>query len=203
MLKNNWIVLIIAIIALCLTNTATAEDLATAIAAGKINATFNGTGASSGSAIMVTVKKHKKRADNGNIELTVSPGMRLNSGNSGEQDMVIARVQGIDMGGGMYSPSSTIEVSNSPQTYVLEAYCAEFAKDNPSDNNGFSISSTIDPKLACILTKAAHLSVPTKQAAVWIYTDQATFDHVNEKLEISKSDWNAATTVVKKCLKKK
>lgn len=47
--------------------------------------------------------------------------------------------------------------------YILEAYCTEFEKDNPSGSTGFSFGS-VDRNLACILKKAS--SIQSKQAAV-------------------------------------
>ena len=85
-----------------------------------------------------------------------------------------------------------------PQTYVLDAYCAEFEKNNPSDGNGFTLSG-VDPVLANILREAGGLSAEAKQAAVWIYTDKVSFAHLNQKFTVSKSDWDAATAIVQKC----
>jgi hypothetical protein len=91
---------------------------------------------------------------------------------------------------------SVISVSATPRTYVLDAYCTDFEKDNPSTGTQFSLGK-VDPVLACILGEAN--STVVKQAAVWIYTDKASYSHVNEKFTVSQSDWAAATTIVKKC----
>lgn len=180
--------------------TANAEDLAAAVAAGKVSATFQGTGGSTGDSVMVTVKK--KNSVGGDITLTIPTGTRLESRNSSEQDMVISSVRGVMMGEGTYSPNSVIQASSSPQTYILDAYCAELDKNNPSTGNSFSLG-TVDPQLACILSEAKNLSAEAKQAAVWIYTDKAEFNHVNNKFNVSKSDWHVAESVARKCQAKK
>ena len=115
--------------------------------------------------------------------------------------MVISSVKGIVMGEGKHSPHSVIEVGRSPQTYILDAYCAELEKNNPSAGSGFSMD-TVDPQIACILSEAVNLSPVTKQAAIWIYTDKASFSHVNNKFSVSKTDWHVAESVVKRCLAK-
>lgn len=193
--KANWKFLGILLISF-FHGTTFAEDLASAIASGQVTATFRGTGGSSGDTIHVTVRK--KHAGDGSITLTVPFGLRLNSRNAGEQDMVISGVTGIMTGGESYSPRSAIEATTSPTTYVLNAYCAEFEKDNPSEGSGFTVGS-VDPIAGCILSGAAGLSTEAKQAAIWIYTDKASFQHVNEKFSVSRSDWDSAQSVVTKC----
>jgi len=174
-----------------------AEELAAAVAAKKVSVSFSGTGGSSGDSVMATVKLLDKNADP--LELTIAPGTRLRSGNSSDQNMVVAGVKGEMMGGQSYRGSSTITASSTPSTYVLDAYCAEFEKDNPGSSTHFSVGS-VDPVLACILEGASSLSVQARQAAVWIYTDKASYSHVNQKFSVSRSDWDEAAAVVRNCL---
>ena len=174
-----------------------AEELAAAVAAKKVSVSFSGTGGSSGDSVTATVKLLDKNADP--LDLTIAPGTRLRSGNSSDQNMVVAGVKGEMMGGQSYRGSSTIIARSTPSTYVLDAYCAEFEKDNPGPSTHFSVGS-VDPVLACILEGALSLSVQARQAAVWIYTDKATYSHVNQKFSVSRSDWDAAAAVVRNCL---
>lgn len=181
---------------LLLDGPAQAEDLASAVAAGKVAVAFSGKGASSGDAIRAAVSA--ARSGGGNLELTVAPGTSLLSGNAGDQNMVIARVKGESLSETTYRPSSVIQVGSQPRTYIFEAYCMEFQKDNPSANTAFSLGR-IDPVLTCILTEGAHLSTSSKQAAVWMYTDKATFEQVSHKFRVSGAEWSAAEAVVAKC----
>jgi hypothetical protein len=175
-----------------------AEDLAAAIAGGRVTATFHGNGGSSGDAIELVVSRTAK-AGTGTLSLTVEPGTRLQSRVAADQSMVIAGVRGLSTGGDSYEPSSVIEISDQEsRTYFLEGYCMEFEKENPSSGTTFSISSP-DPVIACILNHADGLSTEAKQAAVWIHTDHAGFEHVNEKFNVSKEDWAAAEAVIEKC----
>ncbi len=197
--RNRFFLVLVLIWSLS-TDIVKAEDFAAAIASGRVKVTFRGTGGSSGDSIEAIVTRTDKTA--GNLELTLAPGSRLQSGNTAAQSMVIAAVKGQVMSQNSYSPSSVMEVGNTPRTYILEAYCSEFEKDNPSSTTMFSLGP-VDPILACILSDASRLSTQAKQAAVWIYTDKASFSHVNAKFDVSRSDWDAAVAVVRKCSSKK
>jgi hypothetical protein len=85
-----------------------------------------------------------------------------------------------------------------PVRYVLEAYCAQFEKDNPSDETSFTLEPA-DLALECILRMSSALSTASRQAAVWIYTDHVTYAHLNEKFSVKESEWTAARAVVERC----
>jgi hypothetical protein len=177
-----------------------AADFAAALAAGRISATFQGTGGSSGDSVEVVVAKTTKSEPD--LQLTIAPGTRLSNGSDSAQNMVIASVEGQVMGETSYSPTSVIRVEDTPKTYVLNAYCTDFAKENPSSQSKFRLGKT-DPVLACILAEAASLSLQSKQAAVWIYTDNVSFSHMNAKFPLTRSEWDAAAVVVKNCAVKR
>jgi hypothetical protein len=170
------------------------EDFAAAVAAGKVSVTFRGNGGSSGDAIEATVVTTPRAG--GDLVLTMATGTRLQSGNSSAQNMAIAGVKGQVVDENNYTPRSEIIASTTPRTYVFDAYCTDFERDNPSTETKFSLGK-VDPVLACILGEANSTTV--KQAAVWIYTDKASFNHVNDKFTVSRSDWDAAAAIVSKC----
>jgi ankyrin repeat protein len=180
--------------AFCVLAFAKAEDFAAAVSDGKVSVTFRGNGGSSGDSIEATIATTPK-AD-GNLVLSIAPGTRLQSGNSTAQSMVIAGVKGQLVSGHSYSPSSIIIASDTPKTYVFDAYCTDFEKDNPSSQTQFTLGKA-DPVLACILNQASSTTV--KQAAVWIYTDKASYVHVNQKFAVSQSDWDTASAIVRQC----
>lgn len=91
---------------------------------------------------------------------------------------------------------NTSSSAESSGVYILEAYCTEFEKDNPSDSTRFSFGS-VDRNLACILNKADSIQV--KQAAIWIYTDGVTYAHLTQKFPISSSEWQEAKSVIAQC----
>jgi hypothetical protein len=138
------------------------------------------------------------RAGSGTLRLTVAPGTRLQSRNDADQNMVVAGVRGRAVNASSFEPDSVIEVAGEGSaTYILESYCMDFDRNNPSAATGFSITSP-DPVLTSILKEAGSLSTQAKQAAVWIYTDHATYKHVNAKFPLSEADWAAAEAVVNK-----
>lgn len=111
-------------------------------------------------------------------------------------DAAIAGVRGQVVDATRFVASSEISASATPPTYILDAYCTDFEKDNPSAGTQFSLGK-VNPELACILGAASSTIV--KQVAVWIYTDKVSYSHVNEKFTVSQSDWDAATAIVRKC----
>lgn len=172
------------------------EDFAAAVSAGKVSVNFHGTGGSSGDSIEATIVATPNAS--GDLVLTIAPGTRLQSGSALSQNMVIAGVKGQMINETNYLRSSVIQVDDTNKTYVLDAYCTDFEKENPSSDTKFTLGN-VDPILACILSEAANLSPQAKQAAVWIYTEKATFSHVKQKFKVRRSDWKAAAAIVKKC----
>jgi hypothetical protein len=173
----------------------TAVTLERAANNGLIDLNVMGTGASSGDSIKLKISKRTK----GPLTVTVPPGTMLRNSNGGEQDMVVSGVRGIDLGGGFVRPVSRISLTNSsPVVVFLSAFCAAFEKDNPSLGSTFSVEAP-DPALACITRRSANLSVAGRQAAVWIYTDQISYEHMNQKFRVSLADWSAAQQAAAAC----
>jgi hypothetical protein len=113
--------------------------------------------------------------------------------------MVITRVQGRVRDAGRYVPTTEIRVSGTtPVNYLLAAYCAEFHKENPTQDTVFRLEDP-DPVLACVASRGGDLSVPAMQAAVWICTDRVTYEELNGRFAVSPSDWSTATGVAKQC----
>ena len=169
--------------------------LQNAIRSGKVSAQISGTGASSGDSIKMKIRKRA----GGDLTVTVPPGTMLKNASGGEQNMVVAGVRGVDLGGGLIRPTSSVRLSGMrPTTVVLAAFCAEFEKDNPSRSAEFSVGQP-DPRLACILRKSAALSVSARQAAVWMHTDGLSYSHMSQKFPVTAREWSQATAVVRAC----
>lgn len=83
-------------------------------------------------------------------------------------------------------------------TYVLSAFCTAFEKNNPSPDDTFSFGRR-DPVLACILRNSVRLSVPARQAAVWIYTDQITYSQMSQKFQVTEQEFGEGQSVVNRC----
>ncbi|MEO8008608.1 MAG: hypothetical protein ABI728_08830 [Betaproteobacteria bacterium] len=174
------------------------EPLTAAVNAGTVTAIFRGLGVSSGYAVQVTVRKTPK-AGAGTLVLSLPAGTQLRSTSGEVQNMVIARVRGRMIDDTSFTPTSDLVVSGpEPVTYVLEAYCSEFEKDNPSGSSVFALSS-LHPGLACILREGRGLSTEAMQAAVWIHTDRVTYAGINTKFTVTSTDWAQAQAVAGKC----
>ena len=115
---------------------------------------------------------------------------------------MILGVAGRSSGGAGYSPSTNIVVpAVGLATYVLNAFCAEFHKENPSESTSFTLKQP-DSQLACIAKQGGRgsgVSLEATQAAVWIYTDNLTYQQMAEKFNISRADWDRASQLVRTC----
>jgi len=190
--------------ALALAAVATAQSrgvlLSEAVAAGKVRCAVHGLGGSSGDTVRVYVQKTPK-AGPAPLVLEIPPGTLLQSDNRTTQAMVVAGVKGRMAGETTYSRASRIELAdNAISAYLVEAYCAEFEKANPTRSTRFRMARP-DPTLACVLREAAsrRLSVRATQAAVWILTDRVSYGKVRGKFPVSVDEWNAAVEVAKAC----
>jgi hypothetical protein len=117
--------------------------------------------------------------------------------------MVISGLRGREIGKGKYAPEQFITLTDDkPVRYVVEAYCAEFHKDNPPpDRFDFDVAATPNPVLACILNGARNerFSFEGTQAAVWIRTDNVTFGAMITRMSIAKAEWAKAEAVASRC----
>jgi hypothetical protein len=175
-------------------------DLNEAMQNGYVTISFSGLGGSSGDSVIATVTR-TKAAGSRRLSLSVRPGTMLRSRTGGEQSMTVAAVKGQMVDSSRYSPSERIVISSENIVrYLIEAYCAEFTKDNPSDTTAFSLEPP-DATLACVLeaSRKSKLSVPATQAAVWIVTDHLNFATMREKFQVSNSEWNQAEVIVRGC----
>jgi len=115
--------------------------------------------------------------------------------------MIIIGVTGRSTGGNSYVPTGDILVpATGSSRYILNAFCAEFEKDNPSTSTTFSLRPA-DTTTACIAQQStkAGLSIEATQAAIWIHTDRISYEHMNEKFDISRADWDRAVRVAAAC----
>jgi hypothetical protein len=157
-------------------------------------------GGSSGDVLVLTLTKV---AGPVRLTLSVPPGIILHSSVASVQDMVISGLRGRDAGGGQYEPTTLIVLTDSnPVRYILEAYCANFHRDNPRrGGTGLRADARPDVVLECILKEARRkrLSVVSTQAAVWMWTDRVEFREMNTRMPISATDWKLAEVVDQAC----
>ena len=177
------------------------SSLQVAINRGEVIARFQGTGGSSGDSVIVEISKGPKAG--GPQAFSVVAGSKLASIDPAAQDMIISQVAGRSAGSGsqMYIPVRDMQVPTSgTATYVLTAYCANFHKENPSTNTIFTLQSS-NPTARCLVEQSLRrkVSIEATQAAIWMYTDRLTFMQVNDKFDVSRTDWDTASAVVAAC----
>lgn len=175
-------------------------SLPDAIAQGFVTAEVSGNGSSSGDSILITVERGDA-APPGEMTLSIPRGTVLAPGIGAMQKMVVSGVRGERVSASQYAPGSSIVVPESGRkTYMVEAYCAEFAKENPSTSTTFQFEP-VNPRLECLLKwgKMLGLSVNAVQAAVWMETDKATYELATEKFQVSPADWQEACKVRAAC----
>jgi hypothetical protein len=136
MKETSLLLAILLIGSACVRAFAQTEDFATAVSAGTVSVTFHGTGGSSGDAIQAIIATTPKTS--GDLVLTIAPGTRLQSENPSAQNMVIAGVKGQLVSENSYTPTREIMASAVARTYVLDAFCTDFEKDNPSSETTFT-----------------------------------------------------------------
>ena len=175
-------------------------DLGPAAEAGYVKVKYSAIGGSSGDTVRVEVERLAAAGPRDPLYFSLPPGLHLGNSTSSEQAMVVLGVKGREVGGGRFEPTDQIVVGDAPASYLVEAYCAEFHKGNPSSSSFFSPENT-DPMLACVLDQARvrNLSVSGKQAAVWQYTDRIGFDEMASRIWVTMNDWAAAKSVVEYC----
>jgi hypothetical protein len=181
-----------------LARIAAIPTLQNAIASGIVTAEFNGTGGSSGDSVMVQLTRGPS-AGSGTVEVSLPVGSVLRSSDGNAQSMMVVGVRGIDVGFNRFRPTSQIVLTDSqPVAYVLSAYCIQFEKENPSYATKFTLELP-DPVLACIAKKGLSLTVPALQAAVWMRTDNITYEHMSQKFRVSPQDWAAGQSAYQEC----
>ena len=182
-------------------NAESAQSIRGAEDAGLVRTSYRSIeGSSSGdSVVLIAVKIGGPNR----LVLSIPSGLALKSPFPSSQSMVISGLKGREIGGGKYTSEQYVVLTDEkPVRYVIEAYCAEFHKDNPPpDRFDFQAAATPDPVMACILNEARkeRLSVAGTQAAVWVRTDHLTFPEMSTRMAVGKEEWSRAETVASRC----
>ena len=172
--------------------------LSQALAQGLVDAQFRGTGSSSGDSIIATLTRKVPRT----LEITVPPGTVLASSSPSAQDMVVLRVRGIPVGEDQFEPASTMRLtSDESKEFVLEAYCLDFDKDNPSGSTGFSVGEPASSGVQAILhalqkVPLSQRSIGAIQTAIWAVTDDLCERELQARFQVSAADLEAAEGIL-------
>ncbi len=146
-----------------------------------------GMGGASGASIQIIANATGSRS----VSIEIAPGTVLRSSVPGEQDMVVRRLLGLRQGEQRYSPTEVIflpGLAAGPQSYVVDAYCLNFHKGNPSATTSMAVDagSLVSPAVAAVLAAAARVpgaeqDIDAIQAAVWTVTDHPTWQEMADR----------------------
>lgn len=139
-----------------------AEDLVDLIAQRKVEVQIAGAGIRE-----VTIRLHQIATQSQPIQVVIPVGTFFVANNRASQNMVSISLR------------STELASNSWITLTVPAACANKPKNVPNQEDRFSVTRAPRQAELVIAVKAldaAHASYPIIQAAVWIITDNATYD---------------------------
>ena len=174
-------------------------NLSEAIREQVVKAEIRGTGDSSGDSILLKLTCLVPRT----VQINIPIGTVLISDDPSVQSMVIRKVKGIAVGAMRYQPVKSIILdSNEPREYVLEAYCLDFHKENPSKESTFWVSpNPANSEIIDVLKTADRLdpeiaTVPAIQTAIWALTEDMSEDELKERFRVTPEDIENAKAVL-------
>ena len=174
-------------------------NLSEAIREQVVKAEIRGTGDSSGDSILLKLTCLVPRT----VQINIPIGTVLISDDPSVQSMVIRKVKGIAVGAMRYQPVKSIILnSNEPKEYVLEAYCLDFHKENPSKESTFWVRpDPANSEIIDVLKTADRLdpeiaTVPAIQTAIWALTEDMSEDELKERFRVTPEDIENAKAVL-------
>lgn len=144
-----------------------AQMLDKAVESGQAKIEVRGLGASSGDSLIIKAFNLSDQP----LELDLPPGLVFKNISGGGQDMIALAVKGELVEEDKYRASSLIKLpDDQPREYLIEAYCLDFHRPNPEDDDRYALDSP-DPAVGLILEKgrAGEHGIEVIQAAVWMY----------------------------------
>lgn len=146
-----------------------------AIELGGIEADFRGTGASSGDAVLLRGE--------GALTVAVCPrfqrGSVIQNANAAAQGMVLRRLRGRPSGN-QFMPEVELRFEPGIEVeYLFEAFCLDFSKDNPSEEDRLVLGEPVREEVALVLA-VEGADIEAVQLAVWAITDDITVAQARE-----------------------
>lgn len=151
-------------------------SLQEAVSRGLVDYEIRGNGNSSGDSLTMTMRRLSFSA----IDVYIVPGTIFVSGNANAQRMVGWRVVGVvELDQKTYETTSMYLPDTIQRTFVIEAYCLDFRRDNPSASDVFitsdlassvAVADTLDLRAAQIIAegKKRNLTIAGLQSAIWV-----------------------------------
>ena len=180
-----------------ITVTTPRYTLSEAIDKNFVKAEITGSGASSGDCINLELTRLTPYT----TEIRVPKGLVLLASGAA-QNMVVYKVSGIPKGTMWITPVTKIVLDSSePLTFILEAYCLDFHKENPSSSTKFSVGTLTDPRILRILDASDNLSsditsVGAIQTAIWVVTEDISKKELVDRFSVEQKDIDTAKVVL-------
>jgi hypothetical protein len=174
-----------------------AYTLSEAVDKNLVKAGITGIGVSSGDSINLELT----RLTPNTTEIKVPKGTVLIASGTA-QNMVVYKVRGIPEDTKWIIPISKIILDSSePQTFILEAYCLDFHKENPSSSTKLSVGTFADPPIIRILDALDNLSsditaVGAIQTAIWIVTEDVSKKELVDRFPVGQKDIDNAKVIL-------
>jgi hypothetical protein len=126
------------------------------------------------------------RTSSDDLTISVPTGLLLLNEDDEEQDMVVRRLLGISLGGSRYQESTVIDLHDDDEhVFMLEAYCLEAHRDNPTRGTGLTPAGFAHPDVVAVLqavdqVRDAGDEIGVIQAAVWVITDNVSSEELDD-----------------------
>jgi hypothetical protein len=184
--------------------TAVSYTISEAVAQGIVQVKANGYagtsfgGVSSGDVIKISFLRQRAET----IRIVVPLGTTLISDDSSRQNMVIMKLKGRDPSVLGYYPVSEIVLNQDDwQNFLFEAYCMNISKSNIMSSTTFSIGNTASHDIKAMLSAAQTLgteiaTISAIQTALWVLTDNPSFDDLSERFAVDDKTMNGAWTIL-------
>ena len=136
-----------------------------AVKTGLVEVEVKGRGACTGDAVRVEVRRKVDRA----VQVVVEPGTVMESASGDAQNMVCSGVKYQKEGDAYRRVDVMVLNDDRPLSFLVEAFCRDFAKPTPGAGCAFRLGSKDQQALGVIdKGKAAGASLRAIQVAVWL-----------------------------------
>lgn len=167
-------------------------SLDVAVQTGLVEVEVKGRGACSGDAVRVEVRRKVSRE----VRVVVAPGTIMESTSGNVQSMVCHGVK-YQKAGDKYRRVDVMVLSDQvPQSFLLEAFCRDFAKPTPGADSSFRIGANDRQTTSVIVKgKANGASLKAIQVAVWLRRGESE-QEVRRRFRATDHEFETANALV-------
>lgn len=170
-------------------------SLPAAAALNLVTVSIHGTseGGSSGDVILLRVRRSVPRA----LRLSLPRGTVLRSASVAVQNMVVARLKGLTGLSGGYYPAENVQLNDDREyTYLVEAYCLDFDRENPAAEDVFAFDAVdADALMVLDAIPEGRWTLGTLQAALWLRVDIPPA-HIRKRFRVADEEMDHARAAI-------